>query len=77
MMWAIIICTILYVAIALVLTGIVKSDTLAVGDPLAFVFDQIDLKLMSGIIAVSAVFRDGKCTVGFPNGTTPHLDEYE
>jgi APA family basic amino acid/polyamine antiporter len=26
MMWAIIICTVLYVAIALVLTGIVRSD---------------------------------------------------
>jgi len=68
MMWAIIICTILYVAIALVLTGIVKSDTLAVGDPLAFVFDQIDLKLMSGIIAVSAVFAMASVLLVFQMG---------
>ncbi len=68
MMWAIIICTILYIAIALVLTGIVKSDTLAVGDPLAFVFDQIDLKLMSGIIAVSAVFAMASVLLVFQMG---------
>lgn len=68
MMWAIIICTTLYVAIALVLTGIVKSDTLAVGDPLAFVFDAIDLKLMSGIIAVSAVFAMASVLLVFQMG---------
>lgn len=68
MMWAIIICTLLYVAIALVLTGIVKSDALAVGDPLAFVFDQIDLKLMSGIIAVSAVFAMASVLLVFQMG---------
>jgi basic amino acid/polyamine antiporter, APA family len=68
MMWAIIICTILYIAIALVLTGIVKYDTLAVGDPLAFVFDQIDLKLMSGIIAVSAVFAMASVLLVFQMG---------
>lgn len=68
MMWAIIICTILYVAIALVLTGIVKYDTLAVGDPLAFVFDQIDMKIMSGIIAVSAVFAMASVLLVFQMG---------
>lgn len=68
MMWAIIICTILYIAIALVLTGIVKYNTLAVGDPLAFVFDAIDLKLMSGIIAVSAVFAMASVLLVFQMG---------
>lgn len=68
MMWAIIICTILYIAIALVLTGIVKYNTLAVGDPLAYVFDQIDLKLMSGIIAVSAVFAMASVLLVFQMG---------
>ncbi|HRC33834.1 MAG TPA: amino acid permease, partial [Bacteroidia bacterium] len=55
MMWAIIICTILYVAIALVLTGMVNYSTLGVGDPLAFVFDSLNLKWMSFIIGISAV----------------------
>ena len=68
MMWAIIICTLLYVAIALVLTGIVNYKLLAVGDPLAFVFDQIDLKLMSGIIAVSAVFAMASVLLVFQMG---------
>jgi amino acid transporter len=45
----------LYIAIALVLTGMVSYDQLNVGDPLAFVFEKLDLKWMSGIIAVSAV----------------------
>lgn len=68
MMWAIIICTTLYVLVALVLTGIVKSDNLAVGDPLAYVFDVIDLKLMSGIIAVSAVFAMASVLLVFQMG---------
>jgi APA family basic amino acid/polyamine antiporter len=68
MMWAIIICTVLYVAIALVLTGIVNYSLLAVGDPLAFVFDHINLKLMSGIIAVSAVFAMASVLLVFQMG---------
>lgn len=55
MMWAIIICTTLYVLIALVLTGMVNYTELAVNDPLAFVFEKLNLKWLSGIIAVSAV----------------------
>ncbi len=55
MMWALIICTVLYVSISLVLTGMVRYDSLAVGDPLAFVFQKLNLKWMSAIIAVSAV----------------------
>lgn len=55
MMFAIIICTVLYVAIALVLTGMVKYNLLAVGDPLAFVFEKLGLTWISGIVAVSAV----------------------
>src|SRR5688572_7794591 len=68
MMWAIIICTLLYIAIALVLTGMVNYNLLAVGDPLAFVFDQINLKLMSGIIAVSAVFAMASVLLVFQMG---------
>lgn len=68
MMWAIIICTVLYVAIALVLTGMVKYDHLSVGDPLSFVFDQVNLKVMSGIIAVSAVFAMASVLLVFQMG---------
>jgi APA family basic amino acid/polyamine antiporter len=54
-MYAIIICTILYIIVALVLTGLVKYNQLAVGDPLSFVFQKLNMPWISGIIAVSAV----------------------
>jgi len=68
MMWAIIICTLLYIAIALVLTGIVNYSLLDVGDPLAYVFHQIDLKWMSGIIGVSAVIAMASVLLVFQMG---------
>jgi APA family basic amino acid/polyamine antiporter len=68
MMWAIIICTILYVAIALVLTGMVSYKQLSVGDPLAFVFNKLNLKWMSGIIAVSAVVAMASVLLVFQMG---------
>lgn len=68
MMWAIIICTILYVVIALVLTGMVSYSELNVGDPLAFVFQKLNLKWMSGIIAVSAVIAMASVLLVFQMG---------
>lgn len=68
MMWAIIICTVLYIAIALVLTGMVNYSLLNVGDPLAFVFEKLDLKWMSGIIAVSAVVAMASVLLVFQMG---------
>ncbi|MNJ95097.1 putative amino acid permease YhdG [compost metagenome] len=68
MMWAIIICTILYILIALVLTGMVSYTELSVGDPLAFVFERLDLKWMSGIIAVSAVVAMASVLLVFQMG---------
>lgn len=68
MMWAIIICTLLYIAIALVLTGMVSYNELNVGDPLAFVFDKLNLKWMSGIIAVSAVVAMASVLLVFQMG---------
>ncbi len=68
MMWAIIICTVLYVIIALVLTGMVRYNELNVGDPLAFVFEKLDLRWMSGIIAVSAVVAMASVLLVFQMG---------
>ncbi len=68
MMWAIIICTVLYVIIALVLTGMVNYADLNVGDPLAFVFEKLNLKWMSGIIAVSAVIAMASVLLVFQMG---------
>ncbi len=55
-LYSIIICTVLYVAIALVITGMVNYSELNVGDPLAYVFEKIqNLHWLSGVIAISAV----------------------
>jgi basic amino acid/polyamine antiporter, APA family len=55
MVYSLLISTVLYVLISLVLTGMVNSEHLNVGDPLAFVFEKYNLTKLSGIIAVSAV----------------------
>jgi APA family basic amino acid/polyamine antiporter len=57
MILSLVICTALYVVLALVLTGMVSYEKLAVGDPLAFVFgpEGVNLPWLSGIIAVSAI----------------------
>lgn len=68
MMWAIVICTVLYIAIALVLTGMVDYSMLGVGDPLAYVFKELNLKWLSGIIAVSAVVAMASVLLVFQMG---------
>lgn len=69
MMWAIIICTIVYILIALVLTGMVSyKEFKDVGDPLAFVFLKLNLKWLSGIIAVSAVVAMASVLLVFQMG---------
>lgn len=55
MLYCIIICTVLYAAIALVLTGMVNFKELRVDDPLAYVFGKIGMNFIAGIISVSAV----------------------
>jgi len=68
MMWAIIICTVLYIIIALVLTGIVSYDQLAVGEPLAFVFERINMPKMTFIISISAVVAMASVLLVFQMG---------
>jgi amino acid transporter len=53
--YALILCTILYVLISFVLTGIVPYKELNVGDPLAYIFKE-RLPWFSGVIALSAIF---------------------
>jgi len=53
-----IICTVLYIILVLVLTGMTSYTKLNVADPLAFVFENIHSKVgnwISGIISVSAI----------------------
>ncbi|NBB30393.1 amino acid permease [Cellulophaga sp. BC115SP] len=55
MIYCLIICTVLYVAITLVLTGMVNYTELKVDDPLAYVFQKIGFDFIAGVISVSAV----------------------
>jgi amino acid transporter len=55
MIYSLVICTILYILIALVLTGMVPFTELNVNDPLAFVFERIGKDWISYIISISAV----------------------
>lgn len=62
------ICTVLYILIALTLTGLVSYKELAVGDPLAHAFELINLTWMQGIVAVSAVIAMASVLLVFQNG---------
>jgi amino acid transporter len=55
MIYCLLICTVLYVAITLVLTGMVNYTELNVKDPLAFVFKYVGFDHMAGIISVTSV----------------------
>jgi APA family basic amino acid/polyamine antiporter len=55
MLYCLAICTVLYVLITLVLTGMVSYKELNVSDPLAYVFTKINLDFVAGVISVSAV----------------------
>lgn len=65
---SLLISTVLYILIALVLTGMVSYKELGVGDPLAFVFEKVNVGWMSGIIAVSAVIAMASVLLVFQNG---------
>ena len=58
MIWSLIICTIVYILLALVLTGtVVYSKFEDVGDPLAFIFEKgnLDIPWMQILVAICAV----------------------
>lgn len=56
MIYSLIVCTIIYIVTALVITGLVKSSEFEnVTDPLAFVFDRINMQKVGFFISLSAV----------------------
>ncbi len=66
---SLIICTILYVAISFVLTGMTSYTNLAVRDPLAAVFTLIpSLHWLSGVIALSAIIATASVFLVFQLG---------
>ncbi|HUP13898.1 MAG TPA: amino acid permease, partial [Niastella sp.] len=68
MIYSLIICTVLYVLLALVLTGMVHYTRLNVGDPLALIFEARGMKWISGIVAVSAIVATASVLLVFQLG---------
>lgn len=71
MFYSLIICTVIYVLVALVLTGMVSYKSLNVGDPLAYVFHSLPgawPQRFAGIIAVSAVIATASVLLVFQLG---------
>lgn len=68
MIYALLICTVLYILIALVLTGMVNYTELNVPDPLAFVFDRLNLNWIGYIISLSAVIATTSVMLVFQLG---------
>ena len=68
MMYALLVCTVLYILIALVLTGMVHYSELKVDDPLAYVFDKLGLKWIGYIISISAVIATTSVLLVFQLG---------
>lgn len=68
MIYSLVICTVLYILVAFVLTGMVNYSELAVADPLAFVFERVGLTQISYIISISAVIATASVLLIFQMG---------
>jgi APA family basic amino acid/polyamine antiporter len=68
MIYSLIICTVLYVTLALILTGMVHYTQLNVGDPLALIFEARGMRVVSGIVAVSALVATASVLLVFQMG---------
>ncbi len=68
MILSLLICTVLYIGVTLVLTGMVRYNELAVGDPLSFVFSKYHLTWLSGIISFSAIIAMASVLLVFQVG---------
>jgi APA family basic amino acid/polyamine antiporter len=55
MIATLVICTVLYVAVTLVLTGMIRWQELAVGDPLAKALQSAGLEILAGVLSFGAV----------------------
>ncbi|HET7179853.1 MAG TPA: amino acid permease [Chryseosolibacter sp.] len=55
MIYSLLICTVLYILISFILTGMVPFTELMVTDPLAFVFDRVGQQWIGYIVSISAV----------------------
>ncbi|HZR20434.1 MAG TPA: amino acid permease [Verrucomicrobiae bacterium] len=65
---SLVICTVLYVAVAAVLTGMAKWNTLDNAEPLAAVFSSLGMKWTASVIALGAVIATTSALVPYQAG---------
>ncbi len=69
MIYSLLICTVIYIVIALVITGLVNyKEFNGVADPLAYVFDRINMHKIGFLISVSAVIASTSVLLVFQIG---------
>jgi APA family basic amino acid/polyamine antiporter len=68
MIASLVICTIVYILVALVLTGLVKWTELGTAEPLATAFSTLGMHWVAGIISLGAVFATTSVLVVFQLG---------
>jgi basic amino acid/polyamine antiporter, APA family len=65
---SLVICTVLYIAVAIVLTGMAKWNTLGTAEPLADAFSNLGMKWTASIIALGAVIATTSALVPYQAG---------
>ena len=65
---SLVICTVIYVAVAVVLTGMASWKTLGTAEPLASAFEPLGLRWVPGIIAVGALLANTSVLIAFQLG---------
>jgi basic amino acid/polyamine antiporter, APA family len=69
MIYSLLICTVIYVVVTLVITGMINySEFKNVADPLAFVFEKINLQKIGFIVSISAVVATTSVLIVFQIG---------
>ncbi|HVB04376.1 MAG TPA: amino acid permease [Chitinophagaceae bacterium] len=68
MIYSLLICTVLYILVAIVLTGMVSYNQLLVTDPLSYVFREVKLYKISYIVSISAVIATASVLLVFQMG---------
>ncbi len=65
---SLVVCTVIYLAVAVVLTGLADWKTLGTAEPLASVFSALGMNWTAGIISVGALFATTSVLIAFQMG---------
>ncbi|MBI1874481.1 MAG: amino acid permease [Acidobacteria bacterium] len=68
MIASLVVCTVIYILVAIVLTGLVRYDQLGTAEPLATAFSALGMHWAAGVISLGAVFATTSVLVVFQLG---------